>query len=257
MPPGTRLVAGQWWPASYTGKPLASLDRKLARGMGLALGDTVTINILGENLDVTIASLREVNYMSLRINFALIFSPGAIEHFPASGLTTMHVDGVANETSLLREITRKFPNISAIHIRETLVQLQEVVGHIGDAIRLTAFFCLICGVMVLGSAITATLERRSYDTMMFKVLGAKKKDILAVFLIEWMCIAAAAGLLSCFFGTLGARLILSRLEWFEFHMLYGVMAGALLFTLLFIACTGLLLHSRGFALKATATLRNE
>ncbi len=256
-PPGTRMTDGAWWPADYRGKPLVSFDRKLARGMGLALGDTLTINILGEDIDATIANLRDVNYMSLRINFALIFSPGAIERFPSSGITTLHVAGRSEETALVRDITRAFPNISAVRISESLAQFQEIVGHISTAVQVTALFSLVSGVMVLASALAASLHSRAYDTMMFKVLGARKRDILALFLAEWLCIAFVTGLLSCAFGAVGAWLILQRLEWVEFHLLYGRVAAVMLLTLLFIAATGLLLNARTFALKPGVILRNE
>jgi putative ABC transport system permease protein len=225
--------------------------------MGLHLGDTITLNILGEEIDAKIANLREVNYLSLRMNFALIFSPGVIEHFPASGILTLHVDGKENEAVLVHEMTKKFPNISAIRIRESLAQLEEIVGHIATAIRITAIFTFISGFMVLSSALATALDKRAFDTVIFKVLGARKRDILAVFLMEWFIIACITGLLSCVFGMIGSGLILQRLSWVEFHPLPGVIAKAMLLTLTLIACTGLLLYSRAFSLKANVILRNE
>jgi putative ABC transport system permease protein len=256
-PEGTRIAEGSWWPADYHGRPLASLDRKLAEGMGLHVGDTITINILGEDIDAQIANLRDINYMSLRMNFALILSPGAIERFPSTGITTLHVSGRENEAALVHEMAKKFPNVSAISVRETLARFEEIVGHIETAVRVTALFTLISGVMVLSSALAATLDKRAFDTVMFKVLGARKRDILTLFLSEWLIIACVTCMISCVFGSIGARLILLRFEWVEFHLLPGTILKAMLLTLAFIACVGLLLQSRAFAPGANAALRNE
>lgn len=256
-PPDTHLAEGQWWHADYQGKPLVSFDRKLAQGMGLHVGDTVTLNILGTDIDATIASLRDINYLSLHINFALVLSPGPIEKFPSTGIATLRVEGRENESLLVHDITQKFSNISAIRISETLAQLQEIVGHIITAVRITAIFTLISGLIVLSSAIATTLDKRAYDTVIFKVLGAKRRDILTIFFIEWLIIAGLTSLLSCAFGSIGAWLILQRMDWIEFHLLGSVMVQATLLTVAFVTCTGLLFHMRAFSLKANTILRNE
>src|SRR5665213_2019639 len=76
LPPGSRLVAGAWWPRDYRGAPLLSLDANLARGMNLKVGDTLTVNVLGREVTAAIANLREIDWSSLGINFALVLSPG-------------------------------------------------------------------------------------------------------------------------------------------------------------------------------------
>ena len=35
VPEGSTLVAGEWWPADYRGKPLVSFDQRIAEGLGL------------------------------------------------------------------------------------------------------------------------------------------------------------------------------------------------------------------------------
>src|SRR5439155_434519 len=61
-PPGSRLVAGEWWSADYKGPPLVSFDAELARGMGLKVGDTLTVNLLGRDITARIASLRQIDW---------------------------------------------------------------------------------------------------------------------------------------------------------------------------------------------------
>jgi putative ABC transport system permease protein len=256
-PEGTHIAQGEWWPEHYHGAPLASLDRKLAEGMGLHTGDTITLNILGEDMDVRIANLRDVNYMSLRMNFALILSPDTLERFPATSIATLRVEGIDNETALVHAMTKLFPNISAIRVRQTLAQFEEIVSNISTAVRITALFTLVSGLMVLSSALAAALDKRALDTVIFKVLGARKRDILYIFLTEWFIIAAVTGILSCLFGAAGAWLILRRMDGLEFHLLYGTVVQTLMLTFAFIGCIGLLPHNRAFALKANTVLRNE
>src|SRR3712207_680358 len=74
-PEGSKIVQGEWWPEDYRGKPLVSFDRKIAEGLGLKIGDEITVNVLGRNITATIASLREVEWRSMGINFVMVFSP--------------------------------------------------------------------------------------------------------------------------------------------------------------------------------------
>ena len=86
VPKGSRVVAGEWWPADYHGRPLLSFDADLAHGMGLKLGDTLTVNVLGRELTATIANLREIDWTSLGINFAIVLSPGALDGAPQTDI---------------------------------------------------------------------------------------------------------------------------------------------------------------------------
>jgi putative ABC transport system permease protein len=44
MPEGTVIAAGEWWPKDYRGEPLLSFDARIAKGFGVDLGDTLTLN---------------------------------------------------------------------------------------------------------------------------------------------------------------------------------------------------------------------
>ena len=96
-PEGTRLTAGQWWAPDYKGPPLVSLDANLARGWGVGLGDTVTLNILGRDLEFRIASLRDIEWRGLGLNFALVASPGLLESAPHTHIATIRADQAADQ----------------------------------------------------------------------------------------------------------------------------------------------------------------
>ncbi|HEX4112190.1 MAG TPA: FtsX-like permease family protein, partial [Stellaceae bacterium] len=76
VPRGSRIVAGQWWPGGYRGPPQVSMDAGIARGLGLKLGDTVTVDVLGHEMSARLTSLRAIDWASLGINFVMVFSPG-------------------------------------------------------------------------------------------------------------------------------------------------------------------------------------
>ena len=89
VPPASTITEGEWWPKGYSGPPLVSFDAELAKGLGLKLGDPITVNILGRNIDATIASLRKIDWESLAINFVMVFSPNTLDGAPHRMLTTL------------------------------------------------------------------------------------------------------------------------------------------------------------------------
>lgn len=256
-PDNANVVEGRWWPADYRGKPLISLDRKVARGMGVSIGDTMTLNILGQEVEAEIANLRDVNYISFQINFAMILSPGIIEQFPASYIATLRADTPENELALIRETAKRFPNISSIRLKDSIDQIRGVVEDIAAALHVTAAVTLFSGILVLASALAATLDQRTYDTVVLKVLGARRADIVRMFLAEWLLLASVTALISCLLGSAGAWLILKRFDWVAFQLIPGAVAETVVLALAFITVTGFAIHTRIFRTKAASILRNE
>ncbi|HEY3918154.1 MAG TPA: FtsX-like permease family protein [Stellaceae bacterium] len=209
LPPGSKLVAGQWWPADYHGPPLVSFAADLARGMRLKVGDSITINVLGRDVTATIANLRAIDWTSLNINFAIVLSPGTLEGAPQSFIATARtIPG--NEAALERAVTDAFPNVSAIDVRDALATLGDIVAAIAAAVRITAAVTLVAGALVLAGAIAASHRRRVYDAVVLKVLGATRRQIAGSFLIEYGLVGLAAALIACVIGTLAAYFLLTQ-----------------------------------------------
>ena len=256
LPQGSRLAAGKWWPSDYQGPPLVSFDDALARGMGLKVGDTLTVNLLGREITATIANLRSVDWERLGINFALVFAPGTLEHAPETRLAAVYLPQ-ADEDNLARVVTERFPNISAIHVREALAAVDRIIGMIGNAVRLTALVTVGTGALVLGGAVAAGHQRRVYDAVVLKVLGGTRGAIIRAFLIEHGITGVLAALVAGALGTVAAYFLVTRLmktEWIFLPapLLWTVALAASLTAVLGFAATW-----RALGVKPAPFLRND
>jgi putative ABC transport system permease protein len=256
LPSGSRLVAGEWWPANYRGPPLVSFAADLARGMKLKVGDTITINVLGRDVTATIANLREIDWTSLNINFAIVLSPGTLDGAPQTFIATARATP-GDEAALERAVTDTFPNVSAIDVRDALGTLSDIVGAIAAAVRITAAITLAAGALVLAGAIAATHRRRVYEAVVLKVLGATRRQIAGSFLIEYGLVGFAAAVIACAIGTIAAYFLLTRVMHAPWQFLAGTVAltgiGAIALTL----AAGLAGTWRALGAKAAPFLRNE
>jgi putative ABC transport system permease protein len=256
LPKGSQLAAGAWWPPDYRGPPLVSFDAALARGMGVTVGDTLSVNLLGREITAVIANLRSIDWERLGINFTLVFAPGTLEGAPQTHLAAVYLPQ-AEEEKLVRAATESFPNISAIQVREALATVDRLIGTIGNAVRLTALIALAAGMLVLGGAIAAGHHRRVYDAVVLKVLGATRRTVASAFLIEQGLVGALSALVACALGTIAAYFLVTRLmkiEWvfLPAPLLWTVGLGVLLTIALGFAGTW-----RALGAKAAPYLRNE
>jgi putative ABC transport system permease protein len=256
LPKGSQLVAGNWWPPDYRGPPLVSFDAALARGMGLKVGDTLSVNLLGREITAVIANLRSIVWERLGINFTLVFAPGTLESAPQTHLAAVYLPQVEEE-KFVRAVTESFPNVSAIHVREALAAVDRLIGTIGDAVRLTAMVTLAACLLVLGGAIAAGHHRRVYDAVVLKVLGATRSDLTRAFLIEHGLLGFLSALVACALGTLAAYFLVTRLMKIEWVFLPVPLLWTVGLAILVTLTLGFAGTWRALGAKAAPYLRNE
>jgi putative ABC transport system permease protein len=255
-PEGAHVVAGEWWPADYRGPQLVSFDETLAHEFGLRLGDTITVNVFGRDIEARIASLRHIDWQTLTINFVMIFSPGQLDRAPHTFLATVKATPDAQD-AIFKAITDKFPNVTVVSVREAIQTASEVLGNIGLATQLIGLLSILAGVLVLAGAMLATQRRRIHEAVVMKVLGATRARIAGIFTWEFLALGLATALAALGVGTLAAYLVvrhLMSLQWaFQPVVAVAVAIGAMALTLAFgLAGTLVALRQRPLAL-----LRNE
>jgi len=256
LPRGSRLAAGAWWPPDYQGPPRVSFDAALAQGMGLKVGDTLTVNLLGREFTAVIANLRSIDWERLGINFAVVFAPGTLEQAPQTHLAAVYLPQ-AEEENLARAVTERFPNVSAIHVREALAAVDRIIAMIGDAVRLTALVTLAAGTLVLGGAVAAGHHRRVYDAVVLKVLGATRGAITRAFLIEHAVLGALSALVAGTLGTVAAYFLVTRLMKAEWVFLPAPLLWTVALATLFTLTLGFAGTWRALGIKPAPFLRNE
>jgi len=250
----SRVTKGQWWPADYTGPPIISLDAGLAKGFGVSIGDTLTLNILGREITAKISNLREIDWRSLRFDFAIIFAPGTLEKAPLTHIAAIEATPSA-ERAVEKAATDPFPNISAIRVRDALEAASKLLAGIGAAITGTATLTIIAGAVVLAGVIASEHQRRVYDAVVFKVLGATRRRILGIYLLEYGFLGLLTGLIATAIGTLTGWAVIRFLMHTEWIFLGNVVVYTLVVCVVVIMVTGLLGTWRALGQKASVHLR--
>jgi putative ABC transport system permease protein len=256
-PENSTLAAGEWWPEGYSGKPLVSFSAEEAGEIGVGIGDTVTVNVLGRDITAEIANLREVAWESLSINFVMVFSPNTFAGAPHSWLATL-VDRQADaeaEKTIVNTIARAYPNITTVRVKDALEAVNRVVGQLGTAIRVAAGVALVASVLVLAGALAAGNRARARDAIILKTLGATRRTLMKAYVLEYAIIGAATALFALAAGYGAAWYVIERIMGMQ--AVFDVATAALVLTIALVVTVGFGLAGtwRVLGMRAAPALR--
>ncbi len=209
--PTNEIVEGEWWPIDYDGPPLVSLEEEAAFELGVTIGDTLNYIVAGQEIEATVTSLREVNWDSFRPNFFMVFSPGAIEEYPATFVAALKI--ADERQDVLVEMVRKHPTVSVIDIDAILTQVKGIIDKASLAVQSVFVFTLAAGIAVLFAAVQSTIDERRFESAMLRALGVRRRTVLSGVLTEFAALGFAAGLLASAGASILAAIV--SIELFE------------------------------------------
>ena len=227
FPPNNTLVRGKWWPKDYAGPPLVSLDDDAARALGLKIGDQITVSVLGVDVTATVANTRKIDWKSFGFNFAILFAPGALEGAPHSWMATIAVPPEC-ERAVGGAVTRAFPAVSMVRVKDILGQVGELLASLAAAIRAAASVTVLAGIAVLIGAVAAGARARTYDAVLLKLLGATRGQVARATLAEYGVLAVIVSGLSLILGAGAGWYVVVRLFKLEWQPDWGTAAATVL-----------------------------
>lgn len=230
LPEGNRVIEGQWWSPFHKGEPLVSVDADFANAVELKVGDYLTIGILGVERTARVANIREIDWESMGFNFALVFSRNAISDAPHNLSATIDLPEGADTAArgkLLRALVKEMPSSSVIEVGGILVEARKLLEQVSLATLAAAAVTVLAGLAVLMGAIAAARAARTYDTVMLRVLGASRRQILLLQLAEYGLLAGVLALVALGLGGGLAWVVITQLFEFDWLPDWGEVLGVL------------------------------
>ena len=254
--PDNPVVDGEWWPEDYAGPPLLSVDVDVIDAFELALGDTITLNVLGREITAEVRHVRRVEWQGMQVNFALLLSPEPLRRAPHSYVATVGATPEA-EALVERALVREFPQVTTVRVREALGRVAELMGSIAAAARGVGGVTLLSGALVLAGAVAAGHRRRTYESVVLKVLGVTRRDVVLVHAAEFALLGLVTGSIAAAAGTLMAWGVTTQVLEQDWTFLPGTVAGTVGFCVALTLSLGLVGTWRALGESAAPHLRNE
>ncbi len=202
------ISAGRWWDNDPAAAPQFSVETGIAETLGLRLGDELTWQIIDRSVTAPITSLREVQWDSFNVNFFVIAPPGVLETFPATWITSFHVDD--RHKGVLNELVRRFPSVIVIDVAALMQQVRLIIERVSGAVQYVFLFTLAAGILVLIAAMQTTQSERARESALLKVLGAVRATVARGLTAEFAMLGLTAGLLAAAAATLIGWLLAQR-----------------------------------------------
>jgi putative ABC transport system permease protein len=225
IPTNSSITRGEWWPDGYRGPPLVSMTRDIADGLGLALGDDITVNVLGRNITAKLASVRQVEWRSVGINFVMVFSPNTFAGAPHTHLATLSFTDkgdAAREASLARAVAQSWPAVSAVRVKDALQAASDLVAQLTAAMRGASAVALVSSILVLAGALAAGRSARIKDAVVLKTLGATRRQLFVAYLMEYGLLGAISAVFGLLAGTLASYGVVTQVMRLPFTMSWSV-----------------------------------
>ncbi|WP_370225204.1 ABC transporter permease [Pararhodobacter marinus] len=251
-----RLTQGEWWPQGYDGPPLISFGAEEGAELGLSLGDTITVNVMGRDITGTIANFRELDFSTGGIGFVMTFNPAAFAGAPHTVIATLRAPE-GSEGAILRAVGDALPNVTAIPIRETTQRVAEALDALAAATSIAALATLATGFVVLIGAAAAGERARVFEAAVLKTVGATRGRILLSFALRSVLMGGAAGLVAIGAGGLAAWAVITQVMELTYRFAPGSALAVVVGGILAVLLAGLVFALRPLAARPAGILRAQ
>jgi putative ABC transport system permease protein len=207
LPADNRLVAGKLW--NDPTRSEVSVEKEFADDLGLRLGSTIRFDVQGVPLELTVTSLRTVDWQTFGINFFLVVEPGVLENAPQLRLAATRLPR-GSEQKVQDALAAAYPNVTLIRVREVLEKIAGVLARIGVGIRFLGGFTVLAGIAILGGAVSAGSARRGREVALLKTLGMTRPGVAGAFAVEYALVGLVAGLIGAAGATVLAYMVVTR-----------------------------------------------
>jgi putative ABC transport system permease protein len=253
------VVDGAAWPATPSSEGEVSIEESIRDRFGIQVGDTMRFDVVGRTVSARVVSVRRVDWRDGRAGgFMFVFRPGLLDQAPHGHIAFVRGPATAAERArLMSTLAAGYPNVSVIDGREMLTALKAVVDNVTLAVTVVGTLVVVSGLLILVGAVAMTKFRRVYEAAILKTLGATRRIIGSMLLLEYGVLGALAGVL----GAAGAAALTWALSRFAFEIPWRPLPALLAFG---IAACATVVSAVGLAAswdvlrkKPLATLRGQ
>ena len=232
------ITKGEWWTKNDSEELFISIDSKIASDFRIKINDQITLNILGREIVGTVKNFRKVDYRDLSINFAIIINDSFADKLPYEYIGTLSSNLSINE--IQSKILKQFPNISVIKIGNILSKISIILNKILIAVTSISLVIVAIGLIVIISAILVQTNLRTYQNLIYKILGINFSTLVKAACLEFLFIYLSIIFFAITIAALGSYYIVEnifRLEWiFDLNLTltFTMVTGIITFILILI-----------------------
>ncbi len=208
-----KILAGDWWPTwnkRTNAKAGVSVEAEVAEELGIEIGDRLLFSVGGLPLDAEVASIRSLDWDSMRPNFYFVFSPNALDSYSPSFITSIYIP--AEKKALVNELFKRFPTLLVIELDVVIERIKTIVSQLTQAVGLVLGLVWLGGLLVMFTLISISMDTRRHEAGVLRAFGASKALMQKSLWVEFCFI----GFVSAVIAALSSEIILLVLQIYVF-----------------------------------------
>ncbi len=203
-----KLLEGEWNAKVLPNLPVPiSLSDNLAQDAQVVVGDTLQFNVQGMLMETVVASIRQVDWGRMQLNFSIVFPKGVLEKAPQFHVLSTHAPDKSASAALQQELVQKFPNVSVLDLRQVLELVEGILDKISWVISFMAFFSIITGIIVLIGSVRNSKYQRIRESVLLRTLGAKSGQILKITALEYLYLGILGSGIGILLSLIGSQVL--------------------------------------------------
>jgi putative ABC transport system permease protein len=254
-PPGTKVVAGEWWKPDET-RPEVAISQRQADRLGVKLGSIITFAAQDSQINANVVALTSSNGQHAYSRAEFTLPHAALKGLPVIWYGGVHV-APAQVSQFQRALYLAYPTVTVINVAQAIETVRAVVIQITYVIQFLAAFSIFAGIIILASSIAGTRYRRIREVVVLKTLGATRARIATIFSIEFAVLGLVAGIVGIGFANLIVRVLENRVFNVAYKSQLLLNLGALLTIAALTVVTGWAASHRVLGQKPLEVLRDE
>jgi len=204
-----KIVQGEWWDSwqpQNAGLPGVSIEAEMAESTGLEIGDRIRFSLGGLTLEAEVASVRTLDWRSMKPNFFFIFQPGALDNYSPTFITSLYLP--PEQKSFINRLLNQHPTTLVIELDRIIDQIRTIVNQVSNGVQLVLWLTLAGGCLVLLAAVTSSIDSRKQEAGLLRALGSRRQLIVGSVWAEFSILGLLAGTIA----VIGAEILLLSLQ---------------------------------------------
>jgi putative ABC transport system permease protein len=203
-----KLLEGTWPPAEFSDVIPVSLEKDIARQLGLSLNDTLVFDVQGVPFTCAVAAIREVDWQSLQPNFFVIFPDNVLEAAPQFFVAVARTATPESSARIKRNLALDVPNVTIIDLDLIVRTVEGILNQVAWVLRFMSLFTLATGLIVFAASMYATRAAREKESAVLRTLGAAYATIRNTSLTEFALVGAMASIFGMLLALIAAGIIM-------------------------------------------------
>ncbi len=221
-PANANITAGEWWgEAEDKEQVMVSLDEGTAKAFQLQVGDTLTVQVLGNEYRAIIKNLRKINWNSLGVNFVMVFNQHPFADIPHNLMGALYWQG-AEAQNAYNFIVERYPTIAVVDLQEIVANLRDIIQHSLLAVAYLGYYNLVLGVFLSIFLVYAYNQGQRQIQKITEYLGFSPRQLRHLLWAEWLLILLPNLLISAIVAVAANALMMRFLLNFPIYWAFSI-----------------------------------